>query len=207
MCELLVGLPAVNVLAVDDEHGDMVVVRIESRSFAPPCPGCGGSVWVKDRPAVELVDLPCFGRPARLVWHKHRWRGPGATAQCGPGAAKTRGSRRLAGRSPTGLAAGCANRWAGSAAPSPRSPASLARALQRGRPRRALRRLGAAGAVRLRAARGVPHAALGDHGHAHAHALARRGDRAAQLRPTPPRRAARSRCPGGLLDADASQVF
>jgi transposase len=28
---------------------------------------------VKDRPAVELVDLPCFGRPARLVWHEHRW--------------------------------------------------------------------------------------------------------------------------------------
>ena len=25
---------------------------------------------------VELVDLPCFGRPARLVWHKHRWRCP-----------------------------------------------------------------------------------------------------------------------------------
>lgn len=23
-----------------------------------------------------LVDLPCFGRPARLVWHKHRWRRP-----------------------------------------------------------------------------------------------------------------------------------
>lgn len=28
---------------------------------------------VKDRPPVELVDLPCFGRPARLVWRKHRW--------------------------------------------------------------------------------------------------------------------------------------
>ena len=28
---------------------------------------------VKDRPRVELVDLPAFGRPTRLVWHKHRW--------------------------------------------------------------------------------------------------------------------------------------
>lgn len=28
---------------------------------------------MKDRPAVELVDLSCFGRPARLVWHKRRW--------------------------------------------------------------------------------------------------------------------------------------
>lgn len=28
---------------------------------------------VKDRPLVELVDLAAFGRPARLVWRKHRW--------------------------------------------------------------------------------------------------------------------------------------
>jgi hypothetical protein len=27
---------------------------------------------VKDRPVVELVDLPVFGRPARLMWRKHR---------------------------------------------------------------------------------------------------------------------------------------
>jgi transposase len=25
---------------------------------------------------VELVDLPCFGRPTRLLWHKCRWRCP-----------------------------------------------------------------------------------------------------------------------------------
>jgi transposase len=28
---------------------------------------------VKDRARVELADLPSFGRPARLVWHKRRW--------------------------------------------------------------------------------------------------------------------------------------
>jgi transposase len=28
---------------------------------------------IKDRPSVELVDLPCFGRPTRLVWRKRRW--------------------------------------------------------------------------------------------------------------------------------------
>ena len=27
---------------------------------------------VKERPEVELVDLPVFGRQARLVWRKHR---------------------------------------------------------------------------------------------------------------------------------------
>ena len=73
MCELLVGLPEVNVLAVDDERVDVVAVHIESRASRPGCPACGVPAMVKDRPDVELVDLPCFGRPARLVWRKHRW--------------------------------------------------------------------------------------------------------------------------------------
>jgi transposase len=73
MCELLVGLPAVNVLGIDDGRDEVMVVHIESTAAPPPCPGCGRRAWVKDRPTVELVDLPCFGRPARLVWHKHRW--------------------------------------------------------------------------------------------------------------------------------------
>jgi transposase len=37
------------------------------------CPSCGVVAWAKDRPSDELVDLSAFGRPARLVWHKHRW--------------------------------------------------------------------------------------------------------------------------------------
>lgn len=57
MCELLVGLPAVNVLAVDDGGGGTVVVHIESRMSPPGCASCGTRAWVKDRPTVELVDL------------------------------------------------------------------------------------------------------------------------------------------------------
>ena len=76
LCELLVGLPAISVLGIDEERADAVVVHVELRVEPPPCPGCGRRAWVKDRPMVELVDLPCFGRPARLVWHKHRWRCP-----------------------------------------------------------------------------------------------------------------------------------
>ena len=41
MCELLVGLPAVNVLGVNDEVDGLVVVHTESRCAAPPCPRCG----------------------------------------------------------------------------------------------------------------------------------------------------------------------
>ena len=42
------------------------------RSGRRPCAGCGAAGRVKERPAVSLVDLPAFGRRARLVWRKHR---------------------------------------------------------------------------------------------------------------------------------------
>jgi hypothetical protein len=73
MCELLVGLPDVTVLGIDDVAEEPLRVHIETRVPRPVCPTCGGRVWSKDRPVVELVDLAVFGRPARLVWHKHRW--------------------------------------------------------------------------------------------------------------------------------------
>jgi transposase len=72
MCELLVGLPAINVLGIDDDRSDVVVMHIETCVGRPGCPACGIPAQVKDRPSVELVDLPCFGRPARLVWRKVR---------------------------------------------------------------------------------------------------------------------------------------
>ena len=43
------------------------------RTQRPFCDGCGGPAAIKERPVVELVDLPAFGRPCRLVWRKHRW--------------------------------------------------------------------------------------------------------------------------------------
>lgn len=72
MCELLVGLDDVTVLAVDETDA-RVTVTVETRS-RPSCPTCGGAVRSKDRSEVTLVDLGVFGRPARLVWRKHRWR-------------------------------------------------------------------------------------------------------------------------------------
>jgi transposase len=76
VCELLVGLGDVNVLGASDEPGGPIRVHVETRSERPSCPGCAGPVWMKDRRAVELVDLAAFGRPARLVWHKRRWTCP-----------------------------------------------------------------------------------------------------------------------------------
>jgi transposase len=71
-CELLVGLPAVNVLEVVEPLVGRLVVTVESIIETPACPGCGERAWVKDRPVVELVDLTCFGRPVILRWRKHR---------------------------------------------------------------------------------------------------------------------------------------
>ncbi len=84
VCERLVGLGDVEVLGVDDEAGEPLRVHIGRRSRRPPCVGCGGPLWSHGERAVELADLPAFGRPARLVWHKRRWRCP--RRECSVGA-------------------------------------------------------------------------------------------------------------------------
>ena len=78
MCELLVGLPTVTVLGIDDAGSEVPLgVHIETRLEQPvACGACGTAALVKDRPQVVLVDLPAFGRRARLVWHKRRWACP-----------------------------------------------------------------------------------------------------------------------------------
>ena len=81
MCELLVGLPAVKVIGVED--ADLLGVHVETEAKRPRCIGCDSEAWVKDRPVVELADLPCFGRPTRLVWHKRRWCCPQESCRIG----------------------------------------------------------------------------------------------------------------------------
>ena len=74
MCELLVGLPDVNALGVLDEPDEPLVVRVETRGPRPSCPGCRRPADLKDRDEVTHVDLPVFGRRAKLRWVKRRWR-------------------------------------------------------------------------------------------------------------------------------------
>ena len=76
VCELLVGLPDVVVLGVDDTAGEPLGVHVAARSVRPACPGCEGVVWRKDSDLVQLVDLPAFGRPTRLMLRKQRWECP-----------------------------------------------------------------------------------------------------------------------------------
>jgi transposase len=72
MCALLVGLPDVHVAGVS-EWPQWLRIVITTRPGRPVC-DCGGDVHGHGVRAVELVDLPVFGRPARLVWRKQRWR-------------------------------------------------------------------------------------------------------------------------------------
>jgi transposase len=83
MCALLVGLPDVAVLGVVDEADRPLQVHVETVVAMTGCPACGTQARVKDRAAVALVDLPAFGRPAVLVWHKRRWRCPDADCSTG----------------------------------------------------------------------------------------------------------------------------
>src|SRR5271165_531870 len=73
MCELLVDLPDVVVTGIDKAPGQPIRVHVETPIGRPGCPRCGVFARSKDRDIVELVDLPSYGRPRRLVWHKRRW--------------------------------------------------------------------------------------------------------------------------------------
>src|SRR5215213_1766835 len=71
MCALLVGLPDVVVVGVGEWPGWLRIV-ITAELMRPSC--CGRPAHRHGVREVVLVDLPVFGRPARLVWRKQRWR-------------------------------------------------------------------------------------------------------------------------------------
>jgi hypothetical protein len=73
LAEALLGLDGFRVLAVD-ETPDELVIAIETTAVIAWCAACGGRAQAHDRMPVEVRDLACFGRPARLVWRKRRWR-------------------------------------------------------------------------------------------------------------------------------------
>ncbi len=54
MCDLLVGLPDVDVIGVDAPVPGQLVVAVEARESRPTCDRCQSSAWVKDRRAIDL---------------------------------------------------------------------------------------------------------------------------------------------------------
>jgi transposase len=73
LAEALLGLPGFRILGLL-ESNDELVLTVESTVDRVGCGSCGVRAESQDRTRVELRDLACFGRPARLVWHKRRWR-------------------------------------------------------------------------------------------------------------------------------------
>jgi transposase len=51
-----------------------LVIAIETALTVAWCMRCGTRAQAHDRMPIEIRDLSCFGRPARLVWRKRRWR-------------------------------------------------------------------------------------------------------------------------------------
>jgi len=102
LAEALLGLDDFRVLMVTETDAE-VVITVETTVDLAGCPACGTRAQAQDRLRVDIRDLPCFGRPACLVWMKRRWRC--ADADC---AAKTRteGSDHVAPRAVLTLRAG-----------------------------------------------------------------------------------------------------
>ena len=73
LAETLLGLDGFQILEVH-ETADELIINIDTKSTIVCCPACGVRAQAKDRMRVDMSDLPCFGRPARLVWMKRRWR-------------------------------------------------------------------------------------------------------------------------------------
>lgn len=73
LAEKLLGLPGLKVLEVD-EHDAEVVVRVESTRTTAYCGSCRRRAQAQDRVEVQLRDCHSFGRAARLVISKRRWR-------------------------------------------------------------------------------------------------------------------------------------
>ena len=73
LAEALLGLDGFRVLEVVENDSEMVVT-IETTADVVACSECGVRAEAQGRMTVDVRDLACFGRPARLRWIKRRWR-------------------------------------------------------------------------------------------------------------------------------------
>lgn len=72
-CDLLVGLDGFHVIDVEERSG-VVHVVVETPAEPMGCRSCGVIAHSHGRREVKLIDVPCFGRPVRLIWRKRTWR-------------------------------------------------------------------------------------------------------------------------------------
>jgi transposase len=73
LAEALLGLDGFCVMGVVETAVELVIT-VETTAAVVGCPACGVRARAHDRMSVAIRDLSCFGRPARVVWNKRRWR-------------------------------------------------------------------------------------------------------------------------------------
>lgn len=72
---VMLGIDGVRVLEARDVDGE-VELTVETTADRDWCRVCGVRAHSKGRPTVVVRDVTGFGRRARLVWRKRRWRCP-----------------------------------------------------------------------------------------------------------------------------------
>jgi transposase len=73
LAEALLGLDGFRVMDVVESAEELMIV-VETTADIVGCGRCGTRAVAHEWMRVDVRDLPCFGRPARLVWRKRRWR-------------------------------------------------------------------------------------------------------------------------------------
>ena len=73
--DALLGVEGVHVSSVTATPGGLVL-GVETGEDITGCPDCGVVAVGHGRRQVRLHDIPCFGRPVRLLWAKRVWRCP-----------------------------------------------------------------------------------------------------------------------------------
>jgi transposase len=73
--DALLDVPGVHITSVT-EAASGPVVHVETDQTLAGCPACGVVAIGHGRRRTPLRDIPCFGRPVRLIWAKRLWRCP-----------------------------------------------------------------------------------------------------------------------------------
>lgn len=73
--DALLGVEGMHILSVSGT-AESLILHVETGQSLIGCPDCGVIAVGHGRRRVSLYDIPCFGRPVRLIWSKRLWRCP-----------------------------------------------------------------------------------------------------------------------------------
>ena len=73
LSDAVLGVPGVHITAVA-ETSIALTIDVETDQTLAGCPDCGVVASGHGRRRIRLHDIPCFGRPVRLIWAKRLWR-------------------------------------------------------------------------------------------------------------------------------------